>query len=227
MYYKGSSKTRSFNDMIKYTDTLGDTDIMEYIEVDEQLIWFDKYNRLLEPWRNKTLLLALYIAKNRNLTHIVETGTTRKEGFNMDGQATSLFGDYCHTLLNGNGKIWTCDINKNNIDMCKQITEEYKSYITYVVDDSLNFLEKFDDRIDFLYLDSFDATEGKSEEASQHNLKEIKIALPKLHKDSVVVIDDYHMGENTGKGMYSVPYLKENGWRTLNTTGYQAVLIKK
>jgi predicted O-methyltransferase YrrM len=161
-----------------------------------------------------------YFYRLGSLRTIVETGTTRqKHNWHGDGCSTIIYADFCAQFKNQKASphVWTCDISKENIEMCKEVTKEYKEHITYVVDDSINFLSKFDDPIDFLYLDSYDASKGKDILASEHNLKEAKISIDKLHESSVILLDDSRVnGEKIGKGIYSIPYLKDNGWKLLN-----------
>lgn len=175
------------------------------------LNWFERYksgDRQLGS-RASTFKIGLSLLVKDGNTNFVETGTTRKNHINCpcpierccDGASTVLFGDFCS---NFGGHVWTCDISKENIDNCKIATEEYKNYITYVVNDSLNFLDNFNQKIDFLYLDSVD---GTNEYAHIHQLKEIQIALPKLHKNSIILLDDLYSKTN-----YSIPFLFQNNW---------------
>ena len=61
------------------------------------------------------MLMSLYMANRRGALTFVETGTARKDGdFYGDGQSTYILGDYCKTILNNEGKIWTCDIIEEN-----------------------------------------------------------------------------------------------------------------
>jgi len=172
--------------------------------------WFERYvtgDRVLGA-RSSTMRIALSLL-DKEKTNFVETGTARKNHINCpdkneracDGCSTVLFGEYVKLF---GGHVWTCDINENNINNCKMGTEEYKNYITYVVDDSLKFLLNFNLTIDFLYLDSVDGWDSTPHE---HQLQEIKIALPKLHKKTIVLLDD--LGSKTN---LSIPFLKENGW---------------
>lgn len=199
--------------------------------------FFKKYFCYLGDNRNKTFYLALKLILTRGLKTIVETGTTRKNtplAWIGDGCSTILYGDFCHTFNDDKNPyhIWTCDISQDNIELCKKYTQKYKDFITYIVDDSIDFLTKFDSSIDFLYLDSFDALPGLDIEASQHNLKELTIAINKLHKNSVILLDDSRInGEKQGKGIFSIPYLKENGWLLLNENWgippYQALFVRE
>lgn len=179
------------------------------------LTWFQRYrsgDRKLGS-RAATFRIALSLLEKNGDTNFVETGTTRKNHINCpcpierccDGASTVLFGDFCNTF---GGKVWTCDIDENNINNCKIATEEYKKYITYIVDDSLNFLRNFNQRIDFLYLDSVDGTD---QYAHIHQLKEIEIALPKLHENSIVLLDDLYSKTNM-----SIPFLLKNKWLNIS-----------
>jgi hypothetical protein len=172
--------------------------------------WFQRYitgDRLI-GCRSSTIRIALSLL-DKEKTNFVETGTTRKNYLNCpniheraaDGCSTIIFGEYAQLF---GGHVWTCDISENNIENCKIATEEYKDSITYIVDDSLNFLANFKDKIDFLYLDSVDGWDSNSH---IHQLKEIEIALPKLHKNSLILLDDIGYKTNL-----SIPFLKQNGW---------------
>lgn len=156
-----------------------------------------------------TLRIALSLLDQNQPNNFVETGTTRKNYLTnpsiydraADGGSTIIFGDYASKCK---GRVWTCDIERANIENCKIATEEYKEYITYIVDDSLNFLENFTNKIDFLYLDSVDSNMPN---ANEHQLKEIELAYKNLHKNSIIVLDD--LGSKTN---LSIPFLKKNNW---------------
>ena len=123
-------------------------------------------------------------AYKRNHKTIVETGTSRgKQKFWFfskinwkDGMSTMIFSDFVKDV---GGRIYSCDIDNNNISNAKKFVKNNLDFITFVNDDSLNFLNSLNIEIDFLYLDSLDA---QVEGANEHQLKEIKIALPKLKK---------------------------------------------
>ena len=172
--------------------------------------WFERYitgDRVLGA-RSSTMRIALALL-DKESTNFIETGTSRKNHINCpnkheraaDGCSTILFGEYVKFF---GGHVWTCDINPDNINNCKIGTEEYKNNITYVIDDSLNFLSNFQNKIDFLYLDSVD---GWDSTAHTHQLEEITIALPKLHEKKIIFLFDFG-----GKTNLSIPFLKQNGW---------------
>jgi predicted O-methyltransferase YrrM len=172
--------------------------------------FMNQYHRLGK--RRESFELVISMSVERDVKRIVETGTARKKGnWRGDGLSTHIFGNYCNTF---GGKLWTCDISPKNIQTCKEITQKYSHNITYIAKDSLAFLKKFDSNI------------GDGTEARKHSLKEIKLAEPKLHEDSIVFLDDFCSGRKTkGKCGLSVPYLKNQGWVSVYE-GCQVVLIR-
>jgi Methyltransferase domain len=159
--------------------------------------------------RFPTFRIAFGLLDIDKKNNFVETGTTRKNKISHsckfdrggDGCSTVLFGDYVKKY---GGHVWTCDISRDNIESCKIATEHCKENITYVVDDSLNFLKNFNDKIDFLYLDSLD---GNLPNCADHQLNEVILSEDKLHDHSVILLDD--IGTKTA---LSIPYLRQKGW---------------
>ena len=164
----------------------------------------------------------LEIFKERKFQIIVETGTARgkvkffifKKYNWKDGMSTPMFGEY---LLNNSGKLYTCDISNNNIENAKKFTKKYSKYINYVVDDSINFLNNFNDKIDLLYLDSLDGHDQIN--ASKHQLEEIKAANRNLNENSLVLLDDKGTKTNL-----SLDYLIKINYKILYETEYQILL---
>ena len=74
-------------------------------------------------------------------------------------------------------------------------------------------------RFDLLYLDSLDGHDVEA--ASEHQLKEIKIAINKLHDKSLVLLDD--KGSKTTK---SVNYLLEKNYKIIYETNYQYLISR-
>ena len=107
-------------------------------------------------------------------------------------------------------------LKKKSINYAKKFVKQNKDFVNFVVDDSLNFLSFFEKKIDFLYLDSLD---GQFKKASEHQLEEIKIAKNKLHKNSLVLLDD--KGSKTN---LSIDYMLNNNFRILNETKEQVLL---
>ena len=182
--------------------------------------FLEKYNKK-KNIRFNSFKFALTEAKNRGLKTLVETacarGKTKFIFFSKknwkDGMSTMIFSDYAKYI---DGFLTTCDISSKNITNAQKFVAENKEYVEFVVDDSLNFLLKFNKDIDFLYLDSMD---GQFQNASSHQLKEIKIAIKKLHKNSLVLLDD--KGSKTN---LSIKFMLDNNFKILNETQEQVLL---
>lgn len=180
--------------------------------------WFSQKYRFLigEGVRYPSMKIALNLLNQRKGTVIVETGTTRAlNDFGGAGMATIFLGDYCKHY---GTHLWTVDILPEAIELSKSLTTEYAENITYVTDDSLNFLKNFDGKIDFLYLDSYDYPIDENEElafeSQTHQLNEFKAAEDKLDEKSVVVLDDNSWPKG-GKCKLTKEYLIEKGWECL------------
>ena len=185
--------------------------------------FLQKYNHI-KNIRYKSFEFALNEAKKRNHKILVETGVARgKVKFFFfskinwkDGMSTMIFSDYAKYI---NGELYSCDINPNNIKNAKKFVKNNKKFITFITDDSLNFLSSFKKNIDFLYLDSLD---GQFDGASLHQLNEIKIAIKKLKQGSLVLLDD--KGSKTN---FSIDYMLNNNFKIINETKEQALLSYK
>ena len=182
--------------------------------------FLQKYNHI-KNIRYKSFEFALNEAKKRNHKILVETGVARgKVKFFFfskinwkDGMSTMIFSDYAEYI---GGSLFTCDIETKNINNAKKFCKKNKKFISFIVDDSLNFLNNFKDPIDFLYLDSMD---GQFKGASEHQLKEIKLAIKNLKKDSLVLLDD--KGSKTN---LSIDFMLKNNFKIINETKQQVLL---
>jgi len=182
--------------------------------------FIENYNNK-KNFRFSSFKFALIEANKRNHKILVETGVARgKEKFLFftktnwkDGMSTLIFSDYAKHV---NGKLHSCDIEKKNVDNARKFTKRNSDFINFVVDDSLNFLKNFQTKIDFLYLDSLD---GQFENASSHQLQEIKNSIDKLQKDSLVLLDDKGV-----KTKLSINFMLENSFEIINETENQVLL---
>lgn len=175
--------------------------------------WSEKYKyNLGEGMRYPSFKIALNLLLQRGGVNIVETGTTRMKDDWGAGMSTVVIGDFAKHY---GKKLWTCDISEQNMELCKEVTEEFKEVITYVVSDSLFFLHTFPEKIDFLYLDSMDCPiDDKPDElqaSQEHQLKELQEAWDKLHDESIILLDDNNF-INMGKCRLSRIFLREHGW---------------
>ena len=167
---------------------------------------------------------TLLISKERGLKIFVETGTARGKTrffffkrYNWkDGMSTPIFAEF--VSLNG-GILHTCDISSENINNAKKFCKKFSKSIEFYTQDSLIFLEEFKKPIDVLYLDSLDGHDPVL--ASNHQLKEMKIAINKLHNKSLILLDD--KGSKTN---LSLSFLLFNKFKIIFETDFQVLLSK-
>lgn len=175
--------------------------------------------------RYKTFYEALRLMSERGVKTIVETGTERwleaKNSFDGDGGSTIIFS---HWAFNNKAQMYSVDINQNHIAYSRDNTFAYKSNLTLVLQDSVEFLKYFPNRIDFLYLDSYDTNEYDPGPSQEHCLKEVLAAEDKLTKSSIVMIDDCNV-KGGGKGKLAIEYLLSKGW-VLHRNFHQVILLK-
>jgi len=172
--------------------------------------FFDKYYDKLS-FRYWTQKVALGIFLQIGGDNMVETGCARLEEDWGGGMSTYVYGDFAKYY---NKHLWTCDIDENCLSMAKTITQEYKDNITYVRNDSVKFLEEFDKEINFLYLDSVDCDpedDMQTAVSQEHQLREMKVVLPKLSEKCVVLLDDNNY-PNGGKTLLAKRFLEENNF---------------
>ena len=189
--------------------------------MNNNLSFLNKYNNS-KNIRFTSFHKALSIADSRNLKTFVETGTSRgKKKFffinNLnwkDGMSTIIFAEF---VKYKKGKLYSCDLSKKNIKSSIKFTKNFSNYIYFVINDSVIFLKNLEFKIDFLYLDSLDSHDQYR--ASLHQLKEIESALDKLHRNSLVLLDD-----KKTKGSLSLKFMLNKNFKILNETEEQVLL---
>ncbi|MFC4634023.1 class I SAM-dependent methyltransferase [Dokdonia ponticola] len=177
--------------------------------------------------RRVTFAKTLELLSDRKAKTIIETGTSR-EGLRAtrgDGAGTFVFGKWA---MQNNAKLFSVDIDKDAVQECKIEVENQnlEGTVTVILDDSLNFLANYEDPVDFLYLDSYDysRTDTAIQVASQeHHLKEFQAIESKLHKNTIVLVDDCGL-PGGGKGKTVVSYMEQKGWEVL-IDAYQILLV--
>jgi hypothetical protein len=130
--------------------------------------------------------------------------------------ATLTLGSFCKRY---NKRLWTVDILPEAIATSKRATAKVQDVITYVTEDSVEFLASFPEQIDLLYLDSADCPPDGSDPrglrfSQRHQLSELKAAWDKLHNRSIVLLDDNDFA-NGGKTALTNRFLAEQGWTCL------------
>jgi len=129
------------------------------------------------------LRLALELLENRPAI-IVETGTSAH-----GTDSSRLFDGYVSRF---GGRFFSVDINNYP---SRRLKLQHSSRTEFFVSDSLSFLSSIHEvlkleRIDFVYLDSWDVDWENPTQSAIHGLAEFKLVQPYLRKGSVLVIDD-------------------------------------
>ena len=181
----------------------------------------DKFNHLLaHRAEGFSTLWKLLDAKQKTKYVIVETGTTRQpDNWAGDGQSTRLFNAYVD--LKG-GIVFSVDIDKDACIAAKSLTNDN---VSVVCTDSIQFLHYFPtkDKIDLLYLDSYDLDWNNPHPSSLHHLKELCACFSELSPECIIAVDDNDRGR--GKGTYVVDFLTTLGYKIVYN-GYQIILQK-
>jgi hypothetical protein len=163
---------------------------------------------------------------------IVETGCARQmDNYEGDGQSSLLFDKFIKTY---GGEFHTVDISKESTDYCKSRMTSNNSVV--YTNDSIAQLKTLNQRfqqenrkVDFLYLDSFDAPRDNPEilyQSALHHLYELLTVAPSLKEGALIGVDDNWVeqidGKNilAGKGQFVFDYMQKSG-RPLVHDGYQ------
>ena len=173
--------------------------------------WFEGAYREKLDSRYFTFKVALNLFLQRGGKNIVETGCQRLVDDWGGGCSTLIFGQVCKMY---DKYLWTIDISEKNLDVAREVTQNCKAKIAYVLADSITFLSTFKESIDLLYLDSLDCPTDPNISpipAQQHQLTEFQVIEPKLSKNCIVLLDDNNF-PNGGKTRLTKEYLSRTGW---------------
>jgi predicted O-methyltransferase YrrM len=170
--------------------------------------------------RYETMGEAMKFMTDRSAHVIVETGTARNGDANCkyDGCSTVIFGEFANLTRK---RLYSVDVNCTHCQKSREAVDKFKPAVQVICNDSIQFLSNFKDKIDYLYLDSFDFDELNPDPSQQHHLKEIKAAYNKLHDDSIVMIDDCQL-PHRGKCKLVAEFLLDRGWKRVRTS-YQEI----
>ena len=156
-----------------------------------------------ERWR--TFQIAINWFAQTGGVNIVETGCIRDKSY-QDGASTRLFADLTKRMPGT--RFWSVDIEPRHIALAGSFVIPNEQ-VALIVSDSVGYLQTFPERIDLLYLDSFDYNRGDPGPAQRHALEEVKAAIPKLAPKACVLIDD-NDPVGGGKGELAKKFLAEN-----------------
>jgi hypothetical protein len=172
--------------------------------------------------RAPTFQACFQLLEARNAKVLVETGTARLGAKNCagDGCSTILFADWAK---DHNATLYSVDICPVAIRKSQKAVRRINRNVQFFTQDSVGFLQNFRQKIDLLYLDSYDFDYDNPTPSQVHHLREIDAALPFLHKDSVIMIDDCALPHG-GKGKLVIEYLTSLGWEVF-LAGYQVIMV--
>lgn len=176
--------------------------------------------------RRDTYLRVMELLDQTQVKVLIETGTSREglKGAKSNGAATLVYGKWAKI---NNAILHSVDINPKAVEVAEEavLQEGLQEFVKLHLSDSVEFLRKFDKAVDFLYLDSYDYSDDvEVQRASQeHHLKEFKAIESKLHKNSIVLIDDCDL-PGGGKGKTVIAHMIAKGWR-VDTSAYQVILL--
>ncbi len=177
--------------------------------------------------RRNTFLKIMELMKKTQAKTIVETGTSREglRGAKSNGAATIVFGKWAKE---NNAFVHSVDISEESVKNAQAEVDRQnlQEFIQIYHSDSLAFLEDFDQKIDVLYLDSYDYSSDPEvqKKSQQHHLEEFKRVEDQLHDQSIVLIDDCDL-PNGGKGKLVIAYMQDRGWKIL-VESYQVLLVR-
>ena len=178
--------------------------------------------------RRNTYKRVLSLLEKTKAKVLIETGTSREglNGAKSNGAATIVYGKWAK--LN-KAHLHSVDISDKSIRIARQEVEKQNlsSNVTLHLNDSVEFLNKFEEKVDFLYLDSYDYTKDKAQQllSQKHHLAEFIAIEDKLHKNTIILIDDCDL-EGGGKGKLVIEYMKEKDW-LIEMEAYQILLLHK
>lgn len=177
--------------------------------------------------RRDSFRQAMKLLDEINAKVIVETGTSRQglKAAKSNGAFTIVFGKWAKY----NGAILhSVDISEKSIYHSQKEVDRQKlsDFVNIHHSDSVAYLNEFDEIVDFLYLDSYDYSDDVEEQikSQNHHLEEFKAIENKLHKKSIVLIDDCDL-PNGGKGKTVVKYMLNKNWKIF-MQGYQILLVQ-
>ena len=224
---------------------------MGYYYTDD--IFIKNFGKIFKS-RYYTFKLCLDHIQKKNLTNIVELGTSRSfvdgrfpgclksnlgfwEPDNMTkwDWSAGLFTKVFSECLKNNPKVVinTVDLSKEHLKRCHYMNKE-NSNIIYHHSDSVNYLKNITNKIDLLYLDTGECY--PVEPTANLHKEEAKVIIERdlLSKDGLILIDDVKNplpkirgGEksNYGKAKYSIPMFLNAGYEIVMDE-YQMILKK-
>lgn len=181
---------------------------------------FDRFyaHKLSHRQQSFRLLFSLMeekAARGESL-NIIETGCLRiANNWEGDGQSSYLFSKFVEKYPSCKLDIY--DISPESISVCeKQIVPH--GNIRLHCQDSVRGLWDYLDKVDVMYLDSFDVNFDHAHPSAFHHIKELCALMKNVTHGTLVMVDDNMNG--VGKGQYVHEFMDNIGAETL-FDGYQ------
>jgi hypothetical protein len=128
--------------------------------------------------------IAYYLLAKQEAVHIAETGCARKaDNWNGDGQSTQVWN---WIIERTGGSLVSFDIDPKAVAYAKSVAPLADVHCI----DSVQGLRMIPnpERLDFLYLDSYDVTDGI--DSPTHHLAELTSIYPRLKSGCLIAVDD-------------------------------------
>lgn len=175
---------------------------------------FLKSNLKSNDQRYRAFMKIFNLRLTRNIKIIVETGTSRKCTKNCESSimSTPILSILC---MISDTTFYSVDNLPEAFNEKTDAIKDFSEYVNIITSDSVEYLKKFDKGlIDLLYLNSFDFNAPHPKHSEKYHKKEIEAAYDKLHKKSIVVIDDCNL--DYGRNCWLVEdFLLNQGWMLL------------
>ena len=148
--------------------------------------------------------IAYYLLAKQEPVHIAETGCARKDNnWYGDGQSTQVWN---WIIERTGGSLVSFDIDEKAVAYAKSVAPLADVHCI----DSVQGLRMIPnpERLDFLYLDSYDVTDGI--ESPTHHLAELTSIYPRLKSGCLIAVDDCKLNGN-GKDRFVKAWLSSLG----------------
>jgi predicted O-methyltransferase YrrM len=163
--------------------------------------WFRSHAQPLLSGRAETFeAMFRYLDRLPYAPMIVETGTTGEpDRWGGNGCSTILFDRYVSSFP-APCRVVSIDHDADAIARCSAVVS---SNVEFVCEDGATALRLLKGPIDLLYLDGSHLYWDNPHPSAEVHLRELEVALPLLHSESLVVVDDAPIvnGAIGGKGM--------------------------
>ena len=160
--------------------------------------FMEKYRSVIEytgmsRMRFYEFIIPRLVSLNRPI-YVMETGTMYTPSYNhtCQGAFTEILSDLIVNWTGG--KLYTVDISKEHLDLCKIYTQRASSAIEYTQSDSVEYLKNLTDdfikNVDLFYFDSYDIDCWNPIPSENHHFNELISVYFRLSKNCILAVDD-------------------------------------